>query len=199
MSEGHIDWSAIRLRLAAINAEMAKGFSPGPEERKRILKARADLLARRSDMEKDGNCIEVVEFLLANEHYGVESGYVREVYPLREYTPLPCTPKFVLGLINVRGLVVSVIDIGKFFDLPAKGITDLNQVIIIQDRAMRFGILADSISGIREISVQDLQPSLPTLKGIREEYLRGITPERLVVLDARKLLSDGKIVVHEEA
>ncbi|MEN6439920.1 MAG: chemotaxis protein CheW [Syntrophobacter sp.] len=199
MSEGHIDWSAIRLRLAAINAEMAKGFSPGPEERKRILKARADLLARRSDMEKDGDSIEVVEFLLANEHYGVESGYVREVYPLREYTPLPCTPKFVLGLINVRGLVVSVIDIGKFFDLPAKGITDLNQVIIIQDRAMRFGILADSISGIREISVQDLQPSLPTLKGIREEYLRGITPERLVVLDARKLLSDGKIVVHEEA
>ncbi len=47
-------------------------------------------------------------------------------------------------------------------------------------------------------SIRDLQPSLPTLTGIREEYLRGITKERVVILDAVKLLSDKNIVVHEE-
>lgn len=50
------------------------------------------------------------------------SEYVREIYPLKEFTPIPCTPPFVLGIINVRGQILSVIDIKKFFDLPEKGL-----------------------------------------------------------------------------
>lgn len=199
MSEGRIDWSAIHRRLEEIGEKMEKGFAPGPEEKKQILRARAGLLARRFGTQQSRDMIEIVEFMLANEHYGIESSYVREVFPLREYTPLPCTPSFVLGLVNVRGHVISVIDIKKFFELPERGISDLNKVIIIQDRDMEFGILADSVSGVRKIDFKDIQPSLPTLKGIRVEYLRGITTERLVVLDAKKLLSDGNIVVCEEA
>jgi len=63
---------------------------------------------------------------------------------------------------------------------------------------MEFGILADTILGVRNMPLGDLQPSLPTLTGIREEYLRGVTRERVVVLDARKLLSDEKIIVNEQ-
>jgi purine-binding chemotaxis protein CheW len=199
MSDGHIDWSAIHRRLEKANIATLKGFAPSPEERKRILKARADLLARPTDTEQVQDAtIEVVEFMLANEHYGIESRYVREVHPLKDYAPLPCTPAFVLGLVNVRGQIVSVIDIKNFFELPENGITDLNKVVIIHERNMEFGILADSIIGVRSIEVNKIQPSLPTLTGIRAEYLMGVTPERLVVLDARRLLSDGKIVVHEE-
>jgi purine-binding chemotaxis protein CheW len=62
--------------------------------------------------------IEVVEFLLAHEKYGIESKCVREVYPLKELTPVPCTPSFVRSIINVRGKILSVIDIKKFFELP---------------------------------------------------------------------------------
>jgi len=199
MSDGHIDWRAINRRLEAINAAIERGFSPSPEERKRILKARADLLARPHGAVQVGEVIEIVEFMLADERYGIESGYVREVYPLKDYTPLPCTPPFVLGLLNVRGRIISVIDIKKFFDMPRKRISDLNKVIIIHDYNMEFGILADSILGVQEIAVRDIQPPLPTLTGIREEYLRGVTGERTVILDARKLLADKKIIVHEEA
>ena len=198
MSDGHTDWRAIHRRLEAINAAIERGFSPSPEERQRILKARADLLARQPGAARVGEAIEIVEFMLANERYGIESSFVSEVYPLKDYTPLPCTPRFVLGLVNVRGRIISVIDIRKFFDVPERGISDLNKVIIIHDSNMEFGILADSILGVREIAMQDIQPPLPTLTGIREEYLRGVTGERMVVLDARRLLVDKKIIVHEE-
>jgi purine-binding chemotaxis protein CheW len=199
MGERHIDWSAIRSRLETVNDALTRGSSPSPEERKRILKARADLLARQPAKGQDGETIEVVEFLLANERYGIESRYVREVCPLRDYTVLPCTPSFVLGLLNLRAQIISVIDIKKFFDMPEEGISDLNKVIIVSDGKMIFGILADVILDVRSIAVEDIQPSLPTLTGIRERFLRGVTGERTVILDAAKLLADKYIVVYEEA
>lgn len=142
--------------------------------------------------------IEVVEFQLAHEKYAIESNYISEVYPLKELTPLPCTPKFVAGIINVRGKIISVIDIKKFFDLPEKGITDLNKVIIIHNVLMEFGILADAVLGASQIPLLDIQISLPMLTGICTEYLRGVTPEQLVILDAEKILSDKKIIVDED-
>ncbi len=199
MSDGPIDWRAIYHRLETISAAIGRGFSPGPEERKRILKARADLLARQSGAAREtGEVIEIVEFMLANERYGIESSFVREVYPLRDYTPLPCTPTFVLGLINIRGQILSIIDIKKFFDMAENGISDLNNVIIVQQYNMEFGILADSILGVRDIGIKDIQPPLPTLTGIREAFLKGITADRGVILDAKKLLADKRIIVHEE-
>lgn len=175
------------------------GKAPTPEEQKAILKKRAQVLARAPKGEEDaGECLEVVEFLLAYEKYGIESAYIREVYPLKDLTPLPCTPPFVLGIINVRGQILSVIDLKKFFDLPGKGLTDLNRVIIIQAENMEFGILADAILSIRLIPVSEIQASLPTLTGIRAEYLRGVTSDRLVVLNVAKILSDPGLIVHEE-
>src|SRR6266702_185259 len=168
-------------------------------EEKRILKARAQALAREPRQEETaGGSLEVLEFLLAYERYGIEMSWVRETLPLRDLTPVPCTPPFVLGLINVRGQIMSVIDIKRFFDLPEKGLTDLNKVIIVHDGGMEFGILADAVCGVRTIPLVQLQPSLPTLTGVREEYLKGVTRERTVVLDGRKLLGDRKIIVHEE-
>lgn len=176
-----------------------RGFEPISGEKKEILKARAKALAREPEREqKAEEYFEVVEFLLAYEKYAIETAYIREVYPLRELTPLPCTPRFVLGIINVRGQILSVIDIKKFFDLPEKGLTDLNKVIILHTNNMEFGILADKILGVRSIAAGEMQPSLPTLTGIRAEYLKGVTEEMRIILDAKKILNDDRILVHEE-
>ncbi|MDP1721287.1 MAG: hypothetical protein Q8L08_09895, partial [Candidatus Nanopelagicaceae bacterium] len=59
-------------------------------------------------------------------------------------------------------------------------------------------ILADAIVDVRNIPLGKIQSGLPTLTGIREDYLRGITAERLVILDAVMLLTDSNIIVHEE-
>lgn len=163
-----------------------------------ILKIRAQALAQAPEQVTETECIEIVSFLLAYETYGIETAYVREVYPLKDLTPLPCTPPFVAGIVNVRGQVLSVIDIKKFFDLPEKGLTDLNKVIILFDGVMEFGILADAVLDMRSIPQQQIQPSLPTLTGIREQYLLGITVERLIILDAYSLLTNRSLVVHEE-
>lgn len=176
----------------------AQNSTPPQELWDGILRQRARLLAEPPEHEAEAASIEVVTLLLAYETYAIETAYVREVYPLKDLTPLPCTPSFVAGIVNVRGQVMSVIDLKKLFELPEKGLTDLNKVVIISDGAMEFGILADAILDVRNIPLHEIQPGLPTLTGVREDYLKGITAERLVVLDAAKLLHNKDIVVHEE-
>jgi len=186
-----------RLETARVAAE--QGYAPTAQEKERILKARARELAREPESKEAAEeCIEVVGFLLAHEKYAVETAYVREAYPLKEFTRLPGTPPFVLGVLNVRGQIISVIDIKKFFGLPEKGIADLNKIIILHSDSMEFGILADAMLGVHNIPLNKIQPSLPTLTDIRQEYLKGITGEREVILDAEKLLSDKNIIVHQE-
>ena len=194
-----LDWDEVRRRIEATQAALEQRLAPTPDEQREILKIRARALAQEPGAKKAAEAdLKVVAFLLADEKYGIQASYVREVSPLKELTPLPGTPPFVLGMINLRGRILSVIDIKKFFDLPEKGLTDLNKVIIVYSDKMEFGILADGILGVRGIPLGDIQPSLPTLTGIREEYLKGVTAERIVILDAEKLLSDPAIVVHEE-
>jgi purine-binding chemotaxis protein CheW len=198
MNERRIDWDEIHRRVDTAGKAIESGYEPSPEERKCILQKRAERLAREQEKKVGADSLEIVEFLLANEHYGIESHFIREVYPLKDLTPLPGVPLFVLGLVNVRGRILSVIDIKKFFDLPDIGIGDLNKVIIINDNTMEFGILADAIVGVRSVAVSSIGPPLPTLTGIREEFLKGITGERMVLLDTARILADKNIVVHEE-
>ena len=170
----------------------------GIEDKKRILKARAkDLAEERKQVEIGEGHLELVEFVLAYEKYGIQSEYVREVYPLKEFTPVPCTPSFIFGIMNVRGQLISVMDVKEFFGLPSKGLTDLNRTIIVQTPKMEVGILADAIMGVRLVPLHEIQPTLPTLTDRRSEYLRGITQDRLVILDIQKILDDSNILVNE--
>lgn len=177
---------------------MSTTLSSDDDKRRRILRARAAILAQEPKSETKEEQIEIVEFLLANERYALESSCIGEVCPLWELTPLPCTPPFVLGVVNIRGKILSVLDLRQFFDLPNNGLSDLNKVIVLRDDAMEFGILADVIIAAYRIPLNALQPSLPTLTDSRAEYLLGVTEERLVVLDGRKILAAPGIVVHEE-
>jgi purine-binding chemotaxis protein CheW len=168
-------------------------------EAERILRARAKALAipRRQSMTA-GAMLELLEFRLASERYALETRHVQDVHPLRDLTPLPCTPAFVLGIVNVRGRILPVLDLKKFFDLPERGLTDLHRIILVRGNDLEFGLLADVIVGVRSVAADSLQPSLPTLTGIRAEYLKGIGEDRLVVLDVQRILADPKIIVHQE-
>jgi purine-binding chemotaxis protein CheW len=178
---------------------MTAGIASGAAGDAEILRSRARALARPpQDTDDAASALELLEFRLARESYAVETRHVTEVYPLKNLTPLPCTPAFVLGVVNVRGRITPVIDIKKFFDLPDKGLTDLHRVILIRGNGLELGLLADITVGVRRISPDSLQASLPTLTGIRAEYLKGVTAERLVVLDLDRILADPAIVVDEE-
>ena len=192
-----VDWDRLRGRLEAARAGVARELTP--DEKTGILRKRARALAEPPLQVRGTEAdLEVLEFLLTYETYAIELCWIAETYPLRDLTPLPGTPLFVAGIVNVRGRILSVIDIRRFFDLPEKGLTDLNKVIILHDGKMEFGILADEIIGTSSLPLADVQPPLPTLTGIREEYLKGVTRERTVLLDGAKLLTDRNLIVYQE-
>ncbi len=169
------------------------------QERRRILSRRARALARREEPARPAEgAVDVVAFLVAEERYGFELAHVREILPLQRITPLPCTPGFVLGIANVRGEILSVIDLKRFFELPERGLTNLNKLIVLEAGDMALGVLADDVLQERSFAPAEIQEGLPTLTGIRREYLKGVTRDRLVILDAARILADPRIIVNEE-
>lgn len=174
-------------------------MTPPNVEADRVLRSRAQALARTPPRAPAaGTMLELLEFSLASERYALEARHIQEVQPLRELTPLPCTPAFVLGIVNVRGRILPVLDLKRFFDLPEPGLTDLHRIILVRGNELELGLLADVIVGVRNIAADSLQPSLPTLTGIRADYLKGVSEDRLVVLDLERILRDPKIIIHEE-
>lgn len=164
----------------------------------KILRERADKLAFEEKIDTDLSKVEVLEFLLADEKYALETSYISGVYHLKNLTKIPCTPSFVLGMINVRGQLFSVVDLAVFFDLPRSEISLNHKVIILKSDKMEFGILADEINNVKQESVIDLEISIPTLSKICSEYLKGITKELIIILDGAKILSDKKLIIEEE-
>ena len=173
-------------------------FEMTAEETKTILRARAKELAHKSDEEAAGEKIETLAFLLAHETYAIETPFIREIHPLTDLTPLPCTPAHVSGIVNIRGQILTVIDMKRFFDLPEKGITDLNRVIVIKNETMELGILADEILGILDIPIRTLHPPPKATTGIHEGYIKGVTGERLILMNMESFLNDRRLIVHEE-
>ncbi len=167
--------------------------------RQQILERRALRLAEPPpDRAPSKGLLEIVEFRVGAERYAVETSFVREVFQARALTSVPGTPPFVVGIINVRGRIISVVDIRGFFGLPGRKDTDGLQVLILRSNTMEFALLADEVAGVARIAGDDLQATLPTLNGTRAEYLKGITADRLTVLDAGKMLDDPALVIDEE-
>lgn len=166
------------------------------QENEALLAARALALARaRQGAPAEEECLAVVLFLVNEEKYALELSYIREVYPLLELTELPGVPPFVAGVVNVRGQIVAVNDLRQFFDLPAAGFSDKNRIIILKGEGMEFGLLADAVLGVRRIPLGEIVPSLPTLTGIRAQFLKGVSSEQVVILDGGKLLAAPQFLV----
>ncbi len=190
--------NAPEISTARLSSPAAAFASPSSEKRS-ILRERAKILAKETDkQEKAGAPLEVLVFLLAHETYAVEISFIWEVYPLTELTPLPCTPGHVLGIISIRGRILTVIDMKKFFNIPGKGITDLNRIVVVRSETLEMGILADEILGIRTIYTGEIHPPPPEAGGIHMEYVKGISCEGVILLDMDQLLRRGELVIHEE-
>jgi purine-binding chemotaxis protein CheW len=91
-----------------------------------------------------------------------------------------------------------VIDLKKFLDLPEKGLNEHKKVIILSKEQMEFGIVADVVEGIQTFALEDILETTPTLTEIGKKYLKGVTKEHIVVLEAERILNDKKIIVNED-
>lgn len=163
----------------------------------RVLRERAAALARPDVDPRRPDSLELLEFRLAAERYAVETRFVSEVQALRDLTPLPGTPAFVRGIVNLRGRILPVYDLKRFFSLPEQGLTDLHRIIVVNGHDFEIGLLADVVVGVRDLARDALSPALPTMSAIAAAYLKGVSEERLVVLDLERLLTDPRIVVND--
>lgn len=183
----------------AVAAELNEMFSVPDSTKKQLLQIRAQELSVESiELEDRSDTIDVVEFELAHERYGIESKWVKEVFPLKELTPMPCTPPFILGITSIRGQIIPVMDIKRFFDLPSTSITNLNRLMIIRGDDMQIGILADAIESVRELEKNAIHEKPGARADKRHDYVKGVTKDHLIVLDAKKILTDPDIKVNEE-
>lgn len=169
------------------------------KEIRSCLRIRAIAMAAESEQKREISAkTEIIKFILANESYGIESAFVREVYPLKDLTPLPGVPPYIFGIINVRGQILPVVDLKKFLNLPEKGLGELNKVIILRNDQMEFGILADVVEGTQTLALEEILAAPLSITRIGGKYLKGITKEHIVVLEAESLLNNEKIIVNEE-
>ena len=193
-----IDWKAIHKRLDMAAAAISEGFDPAPEEIRRVLDTRARKAARPELKPDTSERIEILSFSMAGEIYGIETCHIREVCQIKELTVVPCTPPFIAGVMNLRGRILTIVDLCRFFKLPPGGLTEFNRVIVLKGSDNELGVLADSISGVLMVAVSELQENLPTLTGIHERFLRGVTAQVVAVLDGERLLGDNSLKVNEK-
>lgn len=194
-----IDWAAIHNRLNQARALSERSVTPSPEEKRLRLKNRAKSLAQIFEAAPEtGAYLDVTTFLLSGVTYAIELTHIRDVYSLKELTPIPCTPPFVAGIVNVRGQILPVIDLKTIFDLPPDHQTELKKIIILHSDQTELAILADAIVGIRSIPVAGIQAPLTAATDTRGGYIKGITNDPLIIIDPVKILADPQLVVNEE-
>jgi purine-binding chemotaxis protein CheW len=203
--ELRIDWEEVYRRLEKAEAALEECWEPDEERLERLLEERDLRLAKSKEAalsEQTEASFQTIEFQLDEERYAIEAAYVKEVIAPGHLTPVPCTPSFVAGIINVHGQIVSVIDLRKFFPLRIKGLTNLNQVVIVRGMGLELGILADEIIGERNLPVAcvlTFQVSEPIFDAEwRGKYSKGVTSDGLTVLAIERILADPSIVVREE-
>ncbi len=165
-----------------------------------ILEERANALAEGSIHESGlaAESIEVLTFFLGAETYAIDVKYARSARLLDHLTPVPCTPDFVAGVVNMQGTILSLLDLSKFLGIHQEGITDLMRIILVEAAGLRIGILANQVGEVTHIPLADLQEPPATINGLSARYVKGVTEEGLILLDLQAVLGDKRIIINEE-
>lgn len=134
-----------------------------------------------------------VTFKLESETYGINVMQVQEVLRVSEIASVPGAPDYVIGIINLRGNVVTVVDTRCRFGMSSKEMDDLSRIVIIETEDQVVGILVDSVSEVVEIPASEIEtaPNVGTEESAK--YILGVTSrdsELLILVDLNKFLSE---------
>ncbi len=140
--------------------------------------------------------LQLVTFRLGKEEYGVNIEQVREIIRIVEIIHVPKAPAFVEGLINLRGTVVSVIDLRKRFDIIPSGEKEAERIIVVEVQNRTIGVIVDSVLEVLRLSSSNIDDVPPTVSGVDTKFLFGVGKigERLMMLlDLDKVLSTEEL------
>lgn len=143
---------------------------------------------------------QVVIFELGNETYGLDIAAVREIIRMQPITKVPKAPSFVEGVINLRGRVIPVVDMGRRFELTNTQRGKANRIVVVSNEGTTIGIIVDAVTEVMRIADDSIEPVSDIITGASASYLRGIAKlqDKMVilldldkVLDKESMLSDA--------
>lgn len=183
MNDSHDDtrsdkWRSIRETLSFDDAERER----------QILRQRAEAYAApMKDSDDSVDILTLLTFRLGAEHYALEAQVVRAVRVVPKITPVPSVPPFYRGVVNLRGQMITVLDLTTFFELDPDPAAE--ELVVVESNSLTLGLLARHVQDVIRLRRSVLQPF---------EYFRytlGVTAERLVVLDIPLMLQDERLIV----
>ncbi|MCC6792627.1 MAG: chemotaxis protein CheW [Thermomicrobiales bacterium] len=127
---------------------------------------------------------QLVVFELGREVYGVDIAAVQEIIRMQEITKVPRAPRFVEGVINLRGKVIPVVDLRHRFGLDHADRTRASRIVVVDIGDHTIGMVVDGVSEVLRITDDCVEPPSPVVTTLDSDYLRGIAKleERLVIL-----------------
>ncbi|MEI6206898.1 MAG: chemotaxis protein CheW [Desulfuromonadales bacterium] len=167
-------------------------------ERERILHERAEDLARITVDTQAGDHLEVTVFALGAERYAIDSTLVQEIIILNNLMPLPCVPPHIAGIFNLRGKLLAAVDLRTLLGISGDSTQHDVKAVVLTDSGMEFGLVADEIEGVLSLPLADIQDTMITQQTHGARYLRGVTCDRLVLLDGLRLIHDPDLIVNDE-
>ena len=143
------------------------------------------------ELEANDTVSQWVTFRLADEIYGIDVLQVQEVLRITEISPVPGAPDYVLGIINLRGNVVTVIDARSRFGLPPQETDDASRIIVVDAYEKVVGILVDNVSEVAYVSNSEIElaPNVGTEDS--NKFVSGVSNrdgELLIMVDLAKLI-----------
>ena len=136
-----------------------------------------------------------VTFHLDDEIYGINVMLVQEVLRVTDIAPVPGAPAYIVGIINLRGNVVTVIDTRMRFGLFPKEIDDLARIVIIESEKQIVGIIVDSVSEVVDIYSNEIESAPNVGNDDTARYIEGVVSrgdELLILVDLNKLLTEDE-------
>lgn len=170
----------------------------GDIENLRESSERSAAVGASSDLEK------YLTFVLNKEEYGIEILKVREIMGYMEVTPVPQTPDFVKGVINLRGEVIPVINLRVKFGMSEGEITDATCIIVVEvemeageSDQVQMGVIVDTVQEVLDIPEENIDPAPSFGADIKTEYIKGmgkVNDEVKILLDIDQVLSEEEFV-----
>lgn len=149
----------------------------------------------QNNLKAEDDVIQWVTYHLGEEHYGIAVMQVQEVLRVTEITPVPGAPEYVLGIINLRGNVVTVLDTRKRFGMPPKEPDDTSRIIIIEAGEQVVGLLVDSVAEVVYLRASEIESAPNVGNEDSSRYIQGVHSSEgnlLIMIDVNKLLTEDE-------
>jgi len=164
----------------------------------KILKKRAAELAATDETgsisQETNNFLKIQ---LGQESYAIPTSHLSELVKFDYITEIPCTPDYISGVINLRGKIISIIDLKKLLGLRYSDFTGSSTIVIALHDSRTLGFLVDSVLGTEDISKEFIQYNIDQLDDIVGKFVLGICHDSTIILDVPSIIGDKTILVKD--